>query len=85
MSNEEFKNFDLYFQIITLFFGTLIGFFFLIPKFNPKRQYEDLEMSPFSKQAYKLYFQGILAFVLGFGGIMSVLYLIMWLDGKGII
>ncbi|MBU1031709.1 hypothetical protein KKE03_02160 [Patescibacteria group bacterium] len=82
MSNQDFSAYALYFAIIVPVFGGLIGVFFLIPKFNPKRQYSDLKMSATSKRAIKLYLQAIIAFVVGFGGIIALLYFVMTWLGK---
>lgn len=86
MSDADFQIYANYFAFIIPVFSGIIGVFFLIPKFNPKRQYEDLKMSPISKQAIRLYIQGIIAFIVGFGLVFGLLYLIMpWLNKIGLI
>lgn len=89
MANEEFKIYANYFAIIIPVFAGLIGVFFLIPKFNPKNQYKDFKNAQrpdflLSKQAFKLYLQGAIAFIVAFGAIFGILYLVMQLDQRGI-
>ena len=88
---NDFGIYAIYFYIVVIFFGLIIGTLFLIPKFNPKNQYKDFKNAQklgflFSKQALKLYIQALIAFIVGFGGIFAILYFLLhWLDKAGII